>query len=178
LALNATIYKVHLELSDIDNSKYGTYPLTIALHPSETEERMLLRIVAFAINATENLQFTKGICADDEPDLWEKNLTGDIDHWIELGLLDEKRIKKACNRSKKVSLYTYGSGNVDTWWKHTENKLPKNCDLSVYRFICNSETPFEDLIARTFTLQCAIQEAAIMLFSGDNSIELSVEQLA
>ena len=105
MALKSTIFKASLSISDMDRNYYADHALTIACHPSETAERMMVRVLAFALNAHEYLGFGKGISDVDEPDLWQKDLTGAIDHWIEAGQPDEKRILKACGRAVRVSIY-------------------------------------------------------------------------
>ena len=109
MAIKATICKANLQIADMDRGYYNDLTLTIAQHPSETDERMMVRLLAFALHASEGLKFTEGISAeDDEPDIWQKNMSGEIEIWIEVGLPDEKRIRKACNRAKQVYLYPYG----------------------------------------------------------------------
>src|SRR5690242_18259904 len=105
MALKATIFKADLNIADMDRDYYGDHALTIARHPSETDERMMVRVFAFARHAHERLQFTKGLSADDEPDLWQKSLSDEIELWIDVGQPDEKRVRKACNRSQRVALY-------------------------------------------------------------------------
>lgn len=105
MALKATIFKAEISISDMDRHYYQEHPLTIAQHPSETNERMMVRLLAFALNADERLEFTKGLSADDEPELWNKNYSDEIELWIELGQPDEKRIRKACGRSRQVIIY-------------------------------------------------------------------------
>ena len=105
MALNATIYRCRLAISDIDRGYYQTHQLTIARHPSETDERMMVRLLAFALNADEHLTFTRGLCRDDEPELWQRSLSDEILLWIELGQPDEKRIRKACAVSERVFVY-------------------------------------------------------------------------
>ncbi len=117
MALPSTIFKATLQISDIDRQYYGEHQLTLARHPSETDERMMVRLFAFALHADENLNFTKGLCADDEPDLWQKSLTGEIALWIDVGLPDERRVRKACGRAEKVCLYLYGGRAADLWWQ-------------------------------------------------------------
>jgi len=107
MALKSTVYKAELQISDMDRHYYHTHSLTIAQHPSETDERMQLRLLAFALNANEALHFGKGLSSDDEPDLWEKDYTNHIVTWIELGQPDLKRIKKACTMSDRALIYAY-----------------------------------------------------------------------
>ena len=109
MALKATIFKADLQIADMDRNYYQDHALTLARHPSETDERMMVRLLAFAIHADEALTFTKGLFDTEEPDLWQKDLTGAIQLWIEVGQPDEKRILKACGRSEQVIVYSYGA---------------------------------------------------------------------
>ena len=131
MALKATIVKVQVQLNDLDRHHYDTLNLTIAQHPSETNERLMVRILAYLLNVEEHLQFTKGLCADDEPEIWQVNLADEIENWIDLGLPEERRVRKACNRSKKVMIYAYGSGDADMWWQRSENKLSRFDNLTI-----------------------------------------------
>ncbi len=115
MALKATIFKVELQVADMDRSYYGDHALTIARHPSETDERMMLRVLAFALHAGPDLAFGKGLSTDDEPDLWQRDLTGAIALWIDVGQPDEKLLRRACGRAREVVVYAYGRG-VDLWW--------------------------------------------------------------
>src|SRR5680860_958910 len=117
MALKATIFKATLNIADMDRHYYADHQLTLAQHPSENDERMMIRLLAFALNAREGLEFTKGLSTDDEPELWQKSLSDEIELWIELGLPDESRLRKACNRSKQVILYTpYGGTRTSPNW--------------------------------------------------------------
>ncbi len=108
MALKATICKAELHIADMERGYYKDHALTIARHPSETEERMMVRILAFALNADDALGFGAGLSTDDEPDLWRKDLTGNIETWIDVGLPGEKRMRKACGRAEAVVVYSYG----------------------------------------------------------------------
>ncbi len=108
MALTATIHKTELTVSDLDRDYYATHNLTVALHPSETESRMMLRLMAFALNAHQDLSFTWGLSSTEEPDLWRHNPDGTLEEWIELGQPDEKRLRKACGQARSVTVYTYG----------------------------------------------------------------------
>lgn len=108
MALKSTIYKAELQIADMDRHYYADHALTVARHPSETDERMMVRIVAFALFAHERLEFCKGLSDVDEPDLWQKDLTGAIDVWIEAGQPDERRIAKAAGRAGQVTVIAYG----------------------------------------------------------------------
>src|SRR5438445_12868546 len=107
MALKSTIFKAELSVSDMDRPYYGSHALTIAKHPSENDARMMVRLLAFACEASDTLTFTRGLDEPDEPDLWAKSLTGDIAHWIELGQPDESRLKRAAARADSVTVLTY-----------------------------------------------------------------------
>ena len=125
MALKATIYKADLQLADINRSHFHTYSLTIACHPSETDIRMMVRLLAFALNADDELTFTKGISTENEPDIWLKNLTDDIVLWIDLGQPDDKRLRKACGQAQQVIVYTYQNRSADVWWKQIESSIQR-----------------------------------------------------
>src|SRR4051812_12926996 len=116
MALKATIFKAELQVSDLDRGHFQTHSLTIARHPSETDERMMVRLLAFAYDADERLTFGRGLSAEDEPDLVLTDLTGAIDLWIEVGLPDERDVRRACGRAARVKVYVYGRGAA-IWWR-------------------------------------------------------------
>ena len=134
MALKATIYKADLQLADMDRSHFQNYALTIARHPSETDIRMMVRLLAFALNADDDLLFSKGISTDNEPDIWQKNLTDDIVLWIDLGQPDEKRLRKACGRAQQVIVYTYQNRSADVWWKQIESSVSDSTISDVISF--------------------------------------------
>ncbi|BBU86477.1 hypothetical protein EIMP300_78770 [Escherichia coli] len=117
MALKATIYKATVNVADLDRNQFLDASLTLARHPSETQERMMLRLLAWLKYADERLQFTRGLCADDEPEAWLRNDHLGIDLWIELGLPDERRIKKACTQAAEVALFAYNSRAAQIWWQ-------------------------------------------------------------
>ena len=170
MAIKATIFKAELQISDMDRNYYNSHSLTVAKHPSETNERLMVRILAFAMNAHENLQFTKGLSTDDEPDLWQRNLTEDIELWIDLGQLEEKRIRKACNRAAKVCLYTYQTKSATVWWQQIENKLNRFNNLQVIHFPDDISKELEKFCNRNMQLQCTIQDGDILLSDDNNSV--------
>jgi uncharacterized protein YaeQ len=176
MALKATINKAIIHLSDMDRNYYDTLNLTIAQHPSETDRRMMVRLIAFILNANEHLQFGKGVSDEDEAAIWQINYSEEIELWIELGQLDEKRIKKACNRAQQVKLYCYGS-SVQTWWKQTENKLRQFNKLSVEQFSEETTEALTALASRTMEFQCSIQDGQLWLTSGDESLLIETEKL-
>ena len=176
MAQKATIYKATIHLSDMDRNYYDTLQLTIAQHPSETDQRMMVRIIAFVLNAHENLQFGKGVSDEDEATIWQINYSEEIELWIELGQIDEKRIKKASNRAKQVKLYCYGS-SVETWWKQKGNKLQQFESLSVEQFSTDTTEALTALINRTMEFQCSIQDGQLWLTAGDDTLLIETTTL-
>ncbi len=130
MALKSTVYKVNLTVSDTERHHYNTYNFTVACHPSETEGRLCLRLAAFALFADEQLAFTRGLCATDEPDLWHKDDTGLIKRWIDLGWPEEKRIAKACGQSDEVVVVAYGR-HTAPWWQTIADKTARFKRLTV-----------------------------------------------
>ncbi len=176
MALKATIYKVTVHLSDMDRNYYQTIPLTIARHPSETEQRLMVRILAFLLNAEENLQFTKGLSTDEEPEIWQKSYSDEIEHWIELGQIDEKRIKKGCSQGKKMSLYCYGT-TVPIWWSKVKNKISHYKNLEVFAIDPQSSDQMSGLLARTMELQCSIDSGQVWLGNDQETVHIVPELL-
>jgi uncharacterized protein YaeQ len=176
MALKATINKATIHLSDMDRNYYDTLNLTIAQHPSETDSRMMVRLIAFVLNANEHLQFGKGVSDEDEAAIWQINYSEEIELWIELGQLDEKRIKKACNRAQEVKLYCYGS-SVETWWKQSENKLRQFNKLSIEQFSEETTEALAKLVSRSMEFQCSIQDGQLWLTSGDESLLIETTTL-
>ena len=178
MAIKATIYKASLQIADMDRGYYEDVNLTIARHPSETDERMMVRILAFALNAAEGLSFTEGISSKEvEPDIWLKNLTGDIEFWIDVGLPDEKRIKKACSRAKEVYLYAYGGRIVQTWWQPMAGKLSKQKNLHVFALSIEATKALAELAERTMTLNCTVQDGQIWMGDSENTVLVEPELL-
>ncbi|WP_424193051.1 YaeQ family protein [Ampullimonas aquatilis] len=172
MALKATIFKANLQIADMDRHYYADHALTIARHPSETDERMMVRILAFAINAHEHLEFTKGLSEADEPDLWQKDLTGQIEHWIEVGQPDDRRLIKASNRADKATLYCYGGQGAQQWWKAIENKLTRLNNLTVIDLPQDATQALAKLAERSMNLSVTIQEGQIMVGSDKGVVEV------
>jgi len=159
MAIKATIFKAELQVSDLDRGYFGTHSLTLARHPSETDERMMVRLLAFALNAHEHLEFGRGLSAEDEADLTQKDLTGSIELWIEVGLPDEREVRKAAGRSRAVKVYTYGGRGAAMWWEQNREALQRLKNLTVV----DIDVPVAKLAARTMDLQCTIQEGQVYL---------------
>lgn len=175
MATKATIYKALLNIANMDTNYYNEHNLTLALHPSETELRLMARVVAFILNANEDLVFCKGISEDDEPDLWIKDLDGSIKLWIDLGQVDEKRIKKACGRSDKVIVYTYQENMSTPWFKQIENNINRFKNLSVIQL--NIEEDIEKFAKRSMVLQCNISDEELTLISDNDDLIVTKTQL-
>jgi len=172
MAAKSTIYKVKLNIADMDREYYADHSLTLACHPSETEERLIVRIVAFALFASEDMQFTRGLSSDDEPDIWRRDLTGDVLHWIELGMPDESRIRKGCNRSKQVTVVTYGDRAPPIWWEKIHNNLTRFDNLSVLHLSSETTDALTTLINRGMDLQVSIQDGIAWVSNGGTQIEV------
>lgn len=177
MALKATILKAQLSLSDMDRHVYETCSLTIAQHPSETEQRVMVRILAYALQLRERLEFTKGLCADDEPEIWLKNYNDDIELWVDLGLPDEKRVKKACNRAKQVVLYAYGENTQAMWWQKNQHKLRDFKNLVIYSLPYEATSQLANMASRSMNLTITVQDGEIWLSDENHSVHLIPEQL-
>jgi uncharacterized protein YaeQ len=174
MALKATIYKAELQIADMDRNYYQQQILTLARHPSETDERMMIRLLSFAIHASEALTFTKGLFDTDEPDLWQKDLTGAIDLWIEVGQPDEKRLMKACGRAEKVVVYSY-SATSHIWFKQIANKLERAKNLSVINIPAEASMQLQKMANRNMQLQCTIQDGQIWLTDSVETVLIERE---
>lgn len=168
MATKATIYKALLNIANMDSHYYAEHNLTMAKHPSETNLRLMVRLIAFILNADDALAFSKGISQDDEPDLWTKSLGGDIELWIDLGQPDEKRIKKACGRSEEVIIYTYQEGMAEAWWKSINTSLTRFKNLQVIHLEIVGD--IEALAKRAMNLQANISDGELTLIEEEQSV--------
>lgn len=169
MALKATIYKAELSIADMDRNYYGTHTLTLARHPSETDERMMVRLLAFAIHANDGLSFTKGMFDVEEPDLWQKDLTDAIDLWIEVGQPEERRILKGAGRAGHVIVYCYSTASP-IWWKNIANKIERAKNVSVVNLPADTTAALEKMAQRNMQLQCTIQDGQIWLTDGTDTV--------
>jgi len=172
MALKATIYKAELQISDIDRHYYQSHALTLACHPSENEERMMVRLLAFCLHANENLSFTRGLSTENEPELWQKNLQGDIELWIDLGQMDEKRIRKACARAEQVVIYTYQQRSARVWWDNIKDKLQRFDNLRVFHLQNETVKKLAEMAQRNMQIQCTIEDENIWITDTEISIEV------
>ena len=177
MALKATIFKASVQISDMDRHYYQDHNITIAQHPSETDDRMMVRLLAFALNASESLTFTKGLSADDEPELWDKSLADEVLTWVEFGEPDEKWLRKASARAKQVVLYTYGGRSVPVWWKKNQANLERYKNLAVYNIPEDAVKAMGLMVNRQMSLSYSISEGEVWLSNGQDSIQIIAEQL-
>jgi uncharacterized protein YaeQ len=174
MALKSTIYKAELQIADMDRHYYGDHALTIARHPSETDERMMVRVAVFALFAHERLEFCKGLSDTDEPDLWQKDLTGAIETWIEVGQPDERRIAKASGRSSEVDVVAYGGRTSDIWWQGVRNKVERLSNVTVWSLADGVGEALSKLAQRTMRLQMTVQDGVAWLGS-DSADPVEIE---
>ncbi|MBU2943184.1 YaeQ family protein [Shimia thalassica] len=170
MALKATIYKVELSVSDMDRHYYETHKLTVAKHPSETDERLMVRILAFALNAHDQLEMTRGISTDDEPDIWQKSLSGELELWVALGLPGEKVIRQSCGKANDVIIYSYGGRTAEMWWEKIKNSTTRFDNLQVTNLSETDTKELEKLASRSMKLQVNIQDGEVMVSVGDSIV--------
>lgn len=177
MAQNSTIFKAELQISDMDRHYYASHALTLARHPSETDERLMVRVLAFILNASEELAMGKGISSDDEPDLWQKDLTGAVQKWIEIGQPDEKRVRRACGLSREVIIYPYSGNSADVWWEQNKRAFDKLDKVSVVNVPVEISDALGKLAQRTMQLQATIQDGEVWITDSDNSLQVMVQVL-
>ena len=176
MALNATIFKAAVQISDMDRGYYNEHALTIARHPSETDERMMVRVLAFCLHASETLSFGKGLSTDDEPDLWDRDLTGAIMSWIDVGQPDGKRIRKAAGRADEVFVYNYGMQAARVWWEKIGGELERIRNLTVIKLPAETRE-LGELAERNMRLTCTVQDRHVWLANDEQSVEIALETL-
>ena len=180
MALKSTVFRVNLQIADIDNNYYADHALTLARHPSETDERMMVRLVAMALQAHKlqsvcngdgTLAFGAGLSDPDEPDVWLRDFTGQTRLWIEVGQPEDKPLVKACGKADEVVLYCF-SHAAEIWWRGIENKISRPRNLSVYRIQSAAAQALESLAQRSMQLQATVQEGALTLADDKNAVEI------
>ena len=181
MALKATIFKLDLAVSNIDRHVYGNFSLTIARHPSETDERMMVRVLAFALNVEdaddERLAFGRGISSDEEPALWRRDLTGAVDAWIEVGLPEERLLRRAAGKASRVVLYTYGGRAVDVWWAANQAALTKQDKLAVLDVPLEASRALAALADKKMTLTTTIQDGQIYIANAQDAVAITLRVL-
>jgi uncharacterized protein YaeQ len=178
MALKSTIFKAKLGVADLDRPYYGEHTLTLARHPSETDERMMARLLAFALFADERLEFGRGLSTEDEPALWLKDYSGDIRLWIEVGLPDERVVRKAAGRADAVVVLAYGGRLVDLWWNKEGKTLARLTKLRVLALDGEQSAALTALAERGMDLHCTIQDGQVWLTDGPTTVLIELRQLA
>jgi len=172
MAIKATIFKANLQIADMERHYYQDHALTLARHPSETDERLMVRLLAFALHAHEYLEFGQGMTNDEEADLWRKDLTGSIELWIDVGIPDEKLIRKACGRASQVMVYCYGGRVADMWFAQNSAQFERQKNLTIINLPFSSTQALAKLAQRSMNLQCTIQDGQVWLGDGDASVQV------
>jgi len=173
LALKSQVFKAELQVSDFDRNYYETHSLTLAQHPSETEERLMVRLLVFALHADSALAQGRGLSSE-EPDLWRKDLTGQIEVWIEIGQPDEQSLRRACGRAKHVFVYTYSGNSAQAWWSKTGDALQRCSNLSVIDIDSRSSKALAALAQRGMQLQCFIQDGQVQMMSETETVAIEL----
>lgn len=177
MALKSTIFKARLNIADMDRAYYGEHQLTLARHPSETDERLMVRLLAFALFADEYLEFGRGLSTEDEPALWRKDLTGNIRLWIEVGLPDERLLRKACGRADAVVVLAYGGRQTEVWWARDGGAMSRLDKLRVLALDAEHSEALAGLAARGMDLQCTIQDGQVWLTDGTETVTVEPRTL-
>ena len=182
MALKSTIYKAQLQIADMDRQLYADHSLTLAQHPSETDERLMMRVLAFALHVPPDdhdgaLEFGKGLSDTDEPDLWRRNLTGEIEHWIDLSQPDDRRLIRAAGRSRRVTVLGYHAA-LPIWWKAIAGKLTRLSNLDVWAIDPAQSQALAELTQRTMQLQVTVQDGLVWIADAQHSIELVPRRLS
>lgn len=177
MAIKSTIFKADLQIADMDRHYYQDHSLTLARHPSENNERMMLRLLCFALHASDAMGFTRGLSTEDEPELWQKSLSDEIEVWIDLGQPDEKRIRKACGRAKRVFIYTYNYRSTMAWWEQMRSRLTRFDNLSIIVIPDEALQTMGSMAQRGMQLQYTIQDGEILLSNGERSVTVEPETL-
>lgn len=168
MALKSTVFKAELQVTDLDRHYYASHALVIARHPSETDERLMVRLLGFALNADDRLTFGVGLSTPDEPDLSLRSLTGELDCWIDVGLPDSRALRKAAGRARRVVVYAYGK-NVSTWWGKEQAECARIGNLDVIAFDAAATESLAQLADRNMRVHCLIQEGDVTITVGDEA---------
>lgn len=181
MALKATIYKAQLQIADMDRSLYADHSVTLARHPSETDERMMVRLLAFALNVpgderSGRLEFAKDLWDVKEAALWQHDDTGALQHWIDVGQPDDKRLLRAAGRSALVSVYSHSSSTA-LWWRDLQGKVSRAENLRVWQIDPSQSQALAALAARTMQIQLTVQDGSVWISSAHQSVELAPVRL-
>ncbi len=176
MAQRSTVYKADLAVSDIERGYYGSHALTLARHPSETEERLMVRLLAFALFADDALAFGRGPSAEDEPDLWRRDGAGVIDLWLDVGLPDERDLRKACGRARQVVVLAYGGRKAQQWWTQIHGAVERLSNLRVLNVTAETTAQITALAARSMSLVCTIHDGHVWLAGGNAAVECELQR--
>lgn len=175
MAIKPTIYKLTVSLSDLNRDIYDSLNLTIARHPSETMERMVVRVLAFCLNTRDQLVLCKGLSDTEEPDIWAHSLDGNLELWIDVGEPSVERIKKASRITKDVKIYSFNN-KAPTWWQQNEQQLT-SLNAAIYQFPWEQVQSLASIIDRGVDLSMTISENSVYVASDLGECELILEQL-
>lgn len=176
MALKATIFKIQIQINDVGRHYYNPHNLVIARHASETDERMMVRLLAFALNADEHLEFGRSLSTEDEPDLYQKNYSGEMECWIDVGRPSVERIKKACGRAKSVIIYCYGGNAADIWWQQVREDLLRFSHLTVFK-LSDGTGDLANLVNRTMSLQCTVDDGTVWFMDDSQTVSVECAEL-
>jgi uncharacterized protein YaeQ len=171
VALKPTIYKFSINLSDLDRHYYAALQLTVAQHPSETPERMMTRVLAYCFNAAEDLRFTKGLSAVDEPDIWLHSLDQQIALWIDVGEPSVERVKKSCRLAKKVRVYSFNDKSA-TWWQQSQDKFLQ-LDAEIFQFPAKDVQRLASLLQRSMQMSVTISDDSAYVATEQGECEVA-----
>lgn len=182
MALKATVCKASLQIADIDRGIYADHAITLARHPSESDERMMIRLLAFALHAPADdhaggLEFAKGMWDPEEPELWQKDLTGRIALWMEVGQPEERRLMKAGGRADRVAVYAFGT-NAAGWWAGLGQRVRRAGNIEAWRVPTASSKALAEMAGRAMRLQVSRQDGAVLVADGERSVELGIERMS
>ena len=172
MAQGATVHKVDLGIADLDRNAYTDHALTVARHPSETDERMMVRVAAFALHAHERLAFGRGVGGTDEPDLAQRDLTGRLECWIDVGLPDERRVRRACGQADRVVVVAYGGRTADLWWERAAAELERCRNLEVVTLSAATTAALAARVAPRMQAHLMVQDGEAWLTLGEERIAL------
>ena len=175
MALKATIFKATLQIADLDRHYYADHALTLARHPSETDERMMVRLLVFTLHAHPALSFTRGLSSTDEPDLWQRNLSGAIERWIELGQPEVRRMRSAAGRARRVFVYGYSGRSAELWWQQVQDKVANLDNLSVRNLPVQAVRELGALAQRSMSLHCTIQDRQLLVADAHHTVQVPVQ---
>jgi uncharacterized protein YaeQ len=181
MAIKSTVFKAQLQIADMDRALYADHALTLARHPSETDERLMMRLLAFALHVPANtdrgaLEFAKGLSDSDEPDLWQHDLTGQLLHWVEVGLPDERRMLRAASRADRATIFAYAA-STPIWWAGVQNKITRAPRLAVWQVPAVQSQALAQLAQRNMQLQVTVQDGLVWVSDGEQSVEVAPQAL-